>query len=169
MQLDTLWTLSKRGKVRACRLLTHQLGWKLRVESGDLLLTQVCRSDREIEEVSAAAQWGQSRAGAYIMAAAKDVGRTLEQYAVLYRSPVMALPGPRESKRPGTRCLVLTPVPLDLCFRFSVRNWQMQDVPIQIIETFLDLLRLRDLQTTSCGWLVVIQPTESPDYTCFDN
>jgi alpha-glucuronidase len=34
-------------------LYTHQLGWELRVESGDLLMTQVCRSDREIEEVSA--------------------------------------------------------------------------------------------------------------------
>lgn len=53
VQLETLWTLSKRGKVAPCRLMTHQLGWELRVESGDLLLTQVCRSDREIEEVSA--------------------------------------------------------------------------------------------------------------------
>ena len=34
-------------------LYTHQLGWELRVESGDLLMTQVCRSDREIEDVSA--------------------------------------------------------------------------------------------------------------------
>jgi hypothetical protein len=53
VQLNTLWTLSKRGKVAACALLTHQLGRELRVESDDLLLTQVCRSDREIEEVSA--------------------------------------------------------------------------------------------------------------------
>ena len=50
VQLNILWTLSKRGKVVACVLLTHQLGWELRVESGDLLLTQVCRSDREIED-----------------------------------------------------------------------------------------------------------------------
>ena len=53
MPLQTLWTLTKRGRVAPCVLLTHPLGWELRVESGDLLLTQVCRSDREIEEVSA--------------------------------------------------------------------------------------------------------------------
>ena len=35
-------------------LYTHQLGWELRVESGELLMTQVCRSDRKIEDVSAA-------------------------------------------------------------------------------------------------------------------
>lgn len=49
-----MWTLSKRGKVAPCVLLTHQLGWDLRVESGDLLMTHVCGSDREIEEASAA-------------------------------------------------------------------------------------------------------------------
>ena len=43
VQLDTLWTLSKRGKVAPCVLLTHQLGWELRAESGDLLRTQVCQ------------------------------------------------------------------------------------------------------------------------------
>jgi hypothetical protein len=52
-ELETMWTLRKSGKVARSVLLTHQLGWELRVESGDLLLTQVCRSDREIEEVSA--------------------------------------------------------------------------------------------------------------------
>ena len=50
----TLWTLSKRGKVAPLVLLTHQLGWKLRIDSRDLLLTQDCKSDREIEDVSAA-------------------------------------------------------------------------------------------------------------------
>ena len=53
-QLETLWTLTKRGKVARLVLLTHQLGWELRVDSGDVLLTQVCKSDREIEDVSAA-------------------------------------------------------------------------------------------------------------------
>ena len=53
-QLETRWTLAKRGKVAPLVLLTHQLGWELRVESGDLLLTSVCRSDRDIEDVSAA-------------------------------------------------------------------------------------------------------------------
>jgi hypothetical protein len=52
--LKTLWTLSKRGKVARLQLLNHPLGWELRIESGDLLMTQVCRSDREIEDVSAA-------------------------------------------------------------------------------------------------------------------
>jgi len=52
-ELKTMWILSKSGRVARLVLLTHQLGWELRVESGDLLLTQVCRSDREIEDVSA--------------------------------------------------------------------------------------------------------------------
>ena len=52
--LETLWTLSKRGKIACLRIYSHQLGWEVRVESGDLLLTQVCKSDREIEDVSAA-------------------------------------------------------------------------------------------------------------------
>ena len=53
-RLETLWTLSKKDKVAQLLLLTHQLGWELRVESGDLLMTQVCKSDREIEDVPAA-------------------------------------------------------------------------------------------------------------------
>jgi hypothetical protein len=48
-ELKTMWILSKSGRVARLVLLTHQLGWELRVESGDLLLTQVCRSDSEIE------------------------------------------------------------------------------------------------------------------------
>ena len=46
VQLQTLWTLSKRGRQAQLMLYTHQLGWELRVESGDLLMTQVCKSDR---------------------------------------------------------------------------------------------------------------------------
>jgi hypothetical protein len=52
-ELETVWILSKRGRAARLVLLTHQLGWELRIDSGDLLLTQVCRSDREIQEVSA--------------------------------------------------------------------------------------------------------------------
>ena len=52
--LETVWTLSKRHRIARLVLYTHQLGWELRVESGDLLMTQVCRSDREIEKASAA-------------------------------------------------------------------------------------------------------------------
>ena len=53
-ELKTVWTLTKPGKVARLVLLTHQLGWELRIESGALLMTQVCRSDRDIEDVSAA-------------------------------------------------------------------------------------------------------------------
>jgi hypothetical protein len=35
-------------------LYTHRFGWELRIESGDLLMTQVCKSDRDIQDVSAA-------------------------------------------------------------------------------------------------------------------
>ena len=35
-------------------LLTYQLGWELRVETGDLLLTEMCRSDRKTEDVAEA-------------------------------------------------------------------------------------------------------------------
>ena len=35
-------------------LYTHQFGWELRLEVGQLFRTQVCRSDREIEDVSVA-------------------------------------------------------------------------------------------------------------------
>jgi hypothetical protein len=54
VSLQTLWALFKGSKTVALMLYTHQLGWELRIDSGDLLLTQVCRSDREIEDVSAA-------------------------------------------------------------------------------------------------------------------
>ena len=54
VELETVWTLAKRDRVARCVLLSHELGWELRIDSGDLLLTQVCRSDQEIEDVSAA-------------------------------------------------------------------------------------------------------------------
>ena len=54
VELQLLWTLTKRVQVARLVLLTHQLGWELRIDSGDLLMTQVCRSDREIQDVSAA-------------------------------------------------------------------------------------------------------------------
>lgn len=49
--LETVWTLSKRQRLARLVLYTHQLGWELRIESGDLLMTQLCRSDREIEDL----------------------------------------------------------------------------------------------------------------------
>ena len=54
VELETVWTLAKRDRVARCVLLTHQLGWELRIDAGDLLMTQVCRSDQEIEDVSGA-------------------------------------------------------------------------------------------------------------------
>jgi hypothetical protein len=52
-ELETMWILSNERQGRLV-LLTHQLGWELRVEPGDLLLTQMCRSDRKIEDVAEA-------------------------------------------------------------------------------------------------------------------
>ena len=54
IEIEILWTLTKRAKVARLVLFTHQLGFELRIESGDLLMTQVCLSDHEIEDVSAA-------------------------------------------------------------------------------------------------------------------
>ena len=53
LELETLWTLSKGSRCARLVMYTHQLGWELRVQSGALLMTQVCRSDQEIEDVSA--------------------------------------------------------------------------------------------------------------------
>jgi hypothetical protein len=51
--LQTLWALTKGSKTVALMLYTHQLGWECRVDGAGILLTQVYRSDQEIEEVSA--------------------------------------------------------------------------------------------------------------------
>ena len=39
--------------VAQCIVFSHQFGWELRLEVGELFTTQVYRSDREIEEVAA--------------------------------------------------------------------------------------------------------------------
>ena len=52
-ELETLWSLSKRGKIVRCVLFSHWAGWELKIDGADILLTQVCRSDREIEQVAA--------------------------------------------------------------------------------------------------------------------
>lgn len=44
VQLETVWTLTKRGHVAQCALFSHQFGWELRLEVGELFRTQVCRS-----------------------------------------------------------------------------------------------------------------------------
>jgi hypothetical protein len=52
-ELDTLWSLTKRGKIVRCVLWSHWAGWELKIDGADILLTQVVRSDREIEQVAA--------------------------------------------------------------------------------------------------------------------
>ena len=52
--LETVWTLTKRAHVAHCVLFSHEFGWELQLDVGELFRTQVCRSDREIEDVSAA-------------------------------------------------------------------------------------------------------------------
>jgi hypothetical protein len=46
--------VDERARTARCVMFTHQLGWELRIDSGDLLMTQVCKSDQEIEDTSAA-------------------------------------------------------------------------------------------------------------------
>ena len=52
--LQPLWVLSKGSKTVTLMLYTHQLGWECRVDGAGILLTQVCRSDQEIGDVSSA-------------------------------------------------------------------------------------------------------------------
>ena len=54
VELGIGWTLRKRNHVAQCVVFSHEFGWELRLEVGELFRTQVCRSDREIEDVSAA-------------------------------------------------------------------------------------------------------------------
>ena len=48
MDLGDVWTLRKEEKVARCILVTHPLGWELRLMTTDLLRSQVCRSSEEI-------------------------------------------------------------------------------------------------------------------------
>lgn len=58
VELETLWTLSKGSKTVRLVMWSHQLGWELKVDGAGILLTQVCRSDQEIEDVASA--WKQA-------------------------------------------------------------------------------------------------------------
>ena len=50
VQLDDVFLLRKREMVATCELWTHAFGWECRLYAGDdMIATQVCRSDREIE------------------------------------------------------------------------------------------------------------------------
>jgi hypothetical protein len=48
IELGDAWTLRKSEKVARCILVTHLLGWELRLMTTDLLRSQVCRSSDEI-------------------------------------------------------------------------------------------------------------------------
>jgi hypothetical protein len=46
VELGITWTLRKRNHLAQCVLFSHQFGWELRLEVGELFSTQVCRSGR---------------------------------------------------------------------------------------------------------------------------
>jgi hypothetical protein len=48
IELGDAWMLRKGEKVARCTLVTHPLGWELRLMTSDLLRSQVCRSSEEI-------------------------------------------------------------------------------------------------------------------------
>jgi hypothetical protein len=48
LELREVWTLRKRNHVAVCRLWSHEFGWELRLEVGELFKTHVCRSTEEI-------------------------------------------------------------------------------------------------------------------------
>jgi hypothetical protein len=58
VKLQDLWTLRKREHVATLELWSHLTGWECRIDSDPILMTRVCRSDQEIEDVSAA--WKQA-------------------------------------------------------------------------------------------------------------
>jgi hypothetical protein len=47
-ELGDAWILRKGRKVARCALVSHQLGWELRLMTPDLLRSQVCRSSKEV-------------------------------------------------------------------------------------------------------------------------
>jgi hypothetical protein len=48
VELGDAWTLHKGDKLARCALVSHQLGWELRLMVGELMRSQVCRSADEI-------------------------------------------------------------------------------------------------------------------------
>jgi hypothetical protein len=55
IELGDACILRKGDKVARCLLVTHPLGWELRLMSTDLLRSQLCRSSEEI--LSTHEQW----------------------------------------------------------------------------------------------------------------
>jgi hypothetical protein len=48
VELGDAWTLRKADKVARCSLVSHPVGWELRLMTSDLLRSHVCRSSDEI-------------------------------------------------------------------------------------------------------------------------
>ena len=48
IELGDAWTLRNGDKVARCILVSHPLGWELRLMTSDLLRSQVCRSSDEV-------------------------------------------------------------------------------------------------------------------------
>lgn len=47
--LDDLFAVRKGRRSVVCRLVTHPLGWELRLDlEGDLIRSQVCKIDRDV-------------------------------------------------------------------------------------------------------------------------
>jgi hypothetical protein len=61
--LGIAWTLKKRDHVAQCVLFSHQFGWELRLEVGELFRTHVCRSTEEILDVQEAWKAGMIEKG----------------------------------------------------------------------------------------------------------
>jgi len=50
-QVGIAWTLKKRQHTAQCVVFSHEFGWEIRLEVGELFRTQVCRSADEIRDV----------------------------------------------------------------------------------------------------------------------
>jgi len=56
-RLGDLWILHRGALALRCALATHPLGWQLRLTAGSSFSrSQVCKSEREVSDVSAAWQ-----------------------------------------------------------------------------------------------------------------
>jgi hypothetical protein len=51
IELGDAWTLRRGDKVARCTLVSHPLGWELRLMTTDLLRSQVCRSSDEVLDI----------------------------------------------------------------------------------------------------------------------
>jgi hypothetical protein len=49
--LGNAWVMRKGERTATCALYAHQFGWELRLSSGELLRTQVCRSTDDVLRV----------------------------------------------------------------------------------------------------------------------